>query len=132
MPHRPPTRHDIGKTVEVRAEGKWIAGVLSSIRFEDEYCSYRITGRFGWHSHCRVPYTTPDPIAELAQAADWLAERGQDEASRVLMREVEGRLAPCSNCGKVCDVEKMLRPYELITDDICCSEDCCEAMNDRT
>ena len=33
----------------------------------------------------RVPYTCPDPIAELSMAADKLVELGAPEAARVLM-----------------------------------------------
>lgn len=42
-----------------------------------------------------------------------------------------GDYQDCDCCGKRCKVDSMLRPFELITDDLVCSEACAEAMNDR-
>jgi len=87
MPHRPPTRHDIGKTVEVEIEGAWIQTILQEVNssYVGTFCGLSDYLQHFDIALVRVPYTTPDPIAELAQAADWLAERGMDEAARVLM-----------------------------------------------
>lgn len=43
----------------------------------------------------------------------------------------EGDYQECSYCKKRCAVESMMRPFELITDDLVCDEYCAEAMNDR-
>lgn len=100
MNYRPPTHSDIGKTVEVRSAGlEWQSGRLRSLdcwQFSDDNVNppvierrFHIAGLTRSFTDCRVPYECPDPIAELSMAADWLAERGMDEASRVLMAEVE-------------------------------------------
>lgn len=91
---RPPTRFDIGKFVEARGkESEWDTYTLTGIWHQAAQTRYFIRGGAISYvaDHCRVPYTTPDPIAELSAAADWLAERGQDESARVLMAEIENR-----------------------------------------
>jgi len=100
MQYRSPTRHDIGKTVEVSRtgdEGDWHKRELVEIAHKESTtfsCRFNkddyAMGAPAWCDtkqwlFCRVPYSTPDPIAELSIAADWLAERGMDEAARVLM-----------------------------------------------
>lgn len=96
--HRPPTRHDIGKTVEVRNHDNedWKSIKLVSIDYDEtsEPMYWERDGkipgdRLHFYYHCRVPYTTADPLTELSIAADLLAENGMDEGARVLMREIE-------------------------------------------
>lgn len=85
--HRPPTASDIGKTVEVSIDGTtWEQAEILALHYDDEgfvaYTDYVNVKEGG----CRVPYSAPDPVAELSISADWLAERGMDEAARVLMQ----------------------------------------------
>jgi len=93
MQYRSPTRHDIGKTVEVRNHENeaWKSIKLVSIDYDEnsEPMYWERDGeipgdRLHFYYQCRVPYTTADPITELSIAADLLAENGMDEAARVL------------------------------------------------
>ena len=95
MQYRSPTRHDIGKTVEACADGwqhnesNWGKYVLAGIWQSEIETRFHVrdakTGYVFVAEHCRVPYTTPDPLTELSIAADLLAENGMDEAARALM-----------------------------------------------
>jgi hypothetical protein len=42
-----------------------------------------------------------------------------------------GEYSRCANCGVVCRSQNMLRPFELITDQLVCGEHCAECMNDK-
>jgi len=86
MPHRSPTRHDIGKTVEVRKTlaDEWQVKTLDYIVSGREGSLYYVD-RIVTHAHCRVPYNSPDPIAEFHYAVDLLVDNGMDEAARALM-----------------------------------------------
>lgn len=92
MTHRPPTRSDIGKMVEFSQDGvHYYPGRLLSLHFDGGgYQPFLVKSKAvqAWRQHCRVPYTTPDPIAELSIAADMLADNGMDEAARVLMDRI--------------------------------------------
>jgi len=91
MKHRPPTRHDIGKTVLFHG-GEGILREISVYSSGDLYCTVVQDGMSYYAcANVLVPYTSPDPIAELSMAADLLAESGMDEAARVLMANVESR-----------------------------------------
>ena len=99
MPHRSPTAADIGKQVEVRNHDneEWKPIRLVSIDYDEtsEPMYWERNGdRLRFYYQCRVPYTCPDPIAELSMAADKLVELGADEAARVLMEEIERRQKP--------------------------------------
>ncbi len=88
MTHRPPTAADIGKQVEVsqyRDFASFRIGTLVRIEIDADGTWYDVSCSVPSYEFCRVPYSTPDPIAELSMAADLLAERGADEAARVLM-----------------------------------------------
>ena len=94
MQYRSPTRHDIGKTVEVRNHENeaWKSIKLVSIDYDEnsEPMYWERDGeipgnRLHFYYQCRVTYTTADPITELSIAADLLAENGMDEAARALM-----------------------------------------------
>lgn len=92
MTYRKPLPSDIGKSVEFSIDGEqWHTAKLSSIDYDETGPLFwqNIDGKHRFFNHCRVPYSCPDPIAELSEAADLLAERGADEAARVLMAEIE-------------------------------------------
>lgn len=92
MSFRTPIHSDIGKTVEFSLDGhQWHTAKLSSIDYDESGPLFwqNIEGRHRFFNHCRVPYTCPDPIAELSMAADLLAERGADEAARILLNAAE-------------------------------------------
>lgn len=93
---RQPTRHDIGREVEVFIDGEWEPTILQEIGTSSVGTFCGLSDYFGQYSVdlVRVPYTTADPIAELSEAADWLADRQKDEAARVLMAEIERRQKP--------------------------------------
>lgn len=100
MQYRSPTRHDIGRMVEVRNHENeaWKSIKLVSIDYDEnsEPMYWERDGeipgdRLHFYYQCRVPYTTADPIAELSIAADFLAENGMDEAARVVLAEIELR-----------------------------------------
>ncbi len=89
MTHRPPTRHDIGRMVEVSNNGEqWQSGPLFSMSLGRQGNYYQIDA-IQVFLFCRVTVTSPDPQAELAIAADWLAQQGLDEAARVVMEAME-------------------------------------------
>lgn len=88
MKHRQPTASDVGKTVEFSIDGEqWHTAKLSSIDYDEVGPLFwqNIEGKHRFFNHCRVPYSCPDPIAELSILADELAAAGHDEAARVLM-----------------------------------------------
>lgn len=97
MQYRSPTRHDIGKMVEVANNRDFSDAQIGMLeQWTTDYLGNYFwikdeLRRHGSFEFCRVPYTSPDPITELSIAADWLAERGMDEAARVCMAEVEKR-----------------------------------------
>jgi len=87
MRYRKPLPSDIGKIVELSHDdgARWIAVKLWAIQHVPGGTQY--TSEFSdWTTFCRVPYDEADEQAQLCEAADWFADRGQDATADWLMK----------------------------------------------
>jgi hypothetical protein len=87
MTHRQPTRHDIGREVEVSDdETVWTSLPLLAIYGNKVIADAGSVPLF--FQFCRIPITTADPLAELSAWADRASEAGADEVARVLLDRI--------------------------------------------